>query len=192
VDTVPVATTVQPPNITSHNNNDEVKGEVVLSWADAGAESYNIYIGDKAPPESLLISGVTDTFYVVTNLPPSENAYLQVVALKDGESLPGLVTAVKPINSEPVLSNLTPANNAIVTDDSLLFTWDASDADNHQLYFNVYFDLANPPGIIEEGITGKSLWVKPKVPQRNATYYWEVWATDGIDTVKSGLRSFKW
>ena len=83
-----------------------------------------------------------------------------------------------------------PELNAIVQTETVDLQWTASDVDNDDLSFDVYFGTENPPTeIIAENITGTSV---NQALEASKTYYWKVVVKDGKGGTTIGLVwSFK-
>jgi hypothetical protein len=68
-----------------------------------------------------------------------------------------------------------PALNELVASNSAILEWTASDVDNDQLTFDVYFGDTNLPSVLAEGITNFSYEVSLNSA---TTYYWKIVVKD--------------
>ncbi len=94
-------------------------------------------------------------------------------------------------------SNPVPADGAVNQEISANITWDWNDVDGDSLTFDVYFDEAQEPALIESD--RRESWYEPESLEYDHTYYWKVVADDGHGNQTAGpiwhfstraLRSF--
>ena len=116
---------------------------------------------------------------------------LLVVTSCSKESMNDSLEPEKEINTKPSITLLSPSNNAEFESGTVeqLLTWNAQDADNDALTYNLYFGetLPNTPTVqnisdLEYKVTGL---------QNNTIYRWKVVVNDGTETVESNEQSFK-
>lgn len=116
---------------------------------------------------------------------------LLVVLSCSKESMNDSPEPEKEINTKPSITLLSPSNNAEFESGTVeqLLTWNAQDADNDALTYNLYFGetLPNTPTVqnisdLEYKVTGLG---------NNTTYRWKVVVNDGTETVESNEQSFK-
>jgi hypothetical protein len=184
------------PEILNPQADETVTKTFEVIWANVSSDSYSVYMDTIAPPESLLVSGLTDTSYTVTGLSSQVHYYFRVEAYKNDNAAGGFSLHVSTgPNSVPVFNNAAflPLMNDTVRGDSAQLSWDAADPDMEDIHYNVYFGLASPPGEYILGITDTTIKVFPKLPDiwvDGEPYYWEIEVSDGIDSVKSGEMIF--
>lgn len=68
-----------------------------------------------------------------------------------------------------------PGNGTTVTQNKVLLEWTASDADEDDLEYELYFGTEDPPQLMAESLEGTSMEISI---ESNKTYYWKVIVTD--------------
>ncbi|WP_420643728.1 PKD domain-containing protein [Candidatus Leptofilum sp.] len=101
-------------------------------------------------------------------------------------------------NTAPTLDNLNPPANATNVSIDQMLTWDVEDIDGDSILYGydpsgltVTVAFGNDPLNLIAATNVFTSYVPPEQPlQPDATYYWELTATDGISTTSSGVISF--
>ncbi|MFH0919080.1 MAG: cadherin-like beta sandwich domain-containing protein [Fibrobacterota bacterium] len=185
-----------PPDITAPGDNDTAAPDFTLCWKNSGAGvTYSVYRNTFSPPESLLATGITDTFLVVNGLTVGQRSCFQVRASRAGDSTAfGLTVSYHiGVNHPPVFTALLPTNDSTLRTDSITLVFPAHDADGNTIHYNLYYGPDSPPGLFRTGLADTLLRVAPTGGGvQNADYYWQVEASDNKDSILSPLRRFIW
>ncbi|GAA4279151.1 fibronectin type III domain-containing protein [Aquimarina mytili] len=119
-------------------------------------------------------------------------AYYWRVKARDTEGKESIYSATQTFFTEPeaginnipfVPTVVSPLVRATVTGPNITLDWDAADADNDPLSYDLYFGDTNPPELFVENSTSSSLDVNVLT---NTEYYWRVVAKDNKQGVTIG------
>ncbi len=166
-----------------------------LSWKitdpDGGMLKYDLYLGENNPP-TVYAENMDTEKITLSELMPGKSYYWYVVA-KD-ENGGKIETPLKKIEVEdrkPVLQNyFEPSDDTVGVSDSVYLSWIASDPDETQLTYDLYFgEEKNPPVYSMDMKNDK---IKIEKLEENKTYYWKVVARDFTgSTAESAIHTFK-
>jgi hypothetical protein len=166
-----------------------------LSWTSSDPDddqlTYDLYLGtvEDAP---LVVSDLTESSYRVTGLSNS-TTYYWLVFVSDGDH-----TISSPLwqfrtvaqgNTPPnAPSSPTPAQNALGIAMLPTLSWDASDDDDDELTFDLYFGTSNNPPLIQTDLD--AMQYQLQASGFGTRYYWKIVAHDTEDSTESAIWNF--
>lgn len=184
----PPADRLHTPEITSLADTMRTAFDIV--WNAGKADSYAVAVDTVSPPKALVAEGQTDTLYRLEGLTPGKIYYCQVYAYGGGDTVSSPSVAVHVVANEPpvfadtLFAPVSPHTHG--GDGGVALSWSASDPENDELVYTVYFGTADSLDPFDEGIADTALTVTPPEGwEDGVTYYWEVEASDGWDVVRS-------
>lgn len=149
------------------NQSDNQPPDIMLSWNGDGGDHFDVYLGTSNNPQ-LVAQDVAVTHYRPALLAVNTQYFWRVVNVGTASHVNGPLWSFR--TRLPVLTS--PANNATVTQDSVLLAWSPDPEDS--LTFSVYLGTESPPTTaVAEDITSTSLSVFVEL---DTTYYWQVTA----------------
>ncbi len=122
--------------------------------------------------------------------------YIWSVSASDGISVtpPISVWHFSTMNYAPELSNLIPVSNSIGVAVTQTLRWSGMDRDDDPLTYSIAFGSYPSPPVVSDTATVEFYDPTRDMPAgqllTNTTYYWQVWATDGISVTPGGVLSF--
>ena len=106
--------------------------------------------------------------------------YWKVIVSDDEHSIESSVyqftTVSEDGNSAPSLHYLSPSDNAVDIPLETNISWSATDVDNDNITFDVYFGNSSPPTLVSQNQTDS--FYEPSKLDDNTTYYWSIIAWD--------------
>jgi len=190
-DNMPVALSLESP---ADNDYDLDTTGTVLTWSGTDPEgdaiTYDVFFGTNATPP--MVSGAqTDTFYILPTLSSATVYYWYVVA-KDafGNITTGSTRSFTTwINHAPVLTLLQPADNSTDIAPDMILKWSATDDENDEMSYDIFFSMDNPPVELQTGYTDTTYEITGLA--KNTVFYWKVIATDSYgNTIETNVFRF--
>jgi hypothetical protein len=163
-------------------------GSLKLTWVGGDPDetdrvSYYVYLGKDA--EALGFLGSTGlTYFDLAGLDLGQQYFWQVVAIdnrgKATQSEVWSFTTHRAANRAPMVPvALAPLDGAVGVGLRQGLSWECTDPDGDELYYDVYLGVQEPLARVAEGLTRSSfVWSEAYAP--NARYYWQVVARDGF------------
>lgn len=184
-----------PSNPDPYDGEDDVQVEQDLDWdcsdPDGDPLTYDVYFGTSSNPP-LIATDITDSTYNQGTMSYGTTYYWKIVA-KDNHG--GITTGsiwdfTTWINTAPnPPSNPSPANGAIDVGVDVDLTWECSDPDGDNLYYDVYFGTTTNPPLVASNLPQATY--NPGTMEFDTTYYWRIIAEDEWGAQTSGsLWSF--
>ena len=187
-----VPTLVNPPN-----NSSDTDTSLTLQWEYTGQNAdsvlYNVLLDTINPPVKKIATNYNEKQLAVSSLSFKTTYYWQVIAWNSTDSSKSEVyhfVTKEPQNTPPNKPSLTsPPTNATDQPTTLTLQWSATDDDGDELFYDVYLDINNPPGILIRNKTRADTATLVNL-EREKRYYWQVIASDGKDSTASDIYQF--
>ncbi|MFN2285447.1 MAG: proprotein convertase P-domain-containing protein, partial [Anaerolineae bacterium] len=139
----------------------------------------------RAADDSLpLVDASPDSVPSVIDYPRVDTGY-DVLPMVDTATLETDGNAISAAPNTP--SNPTPANGATYVMTTTTVSWSGGDPDGDPVTYTVAFGDSNPPPVVDN-VTATTY--DPGPLDYNLTYYWQITATDGLNTSVGSLWSF--
>jgi hypothetical protein len=145
-----------------------VSTTAALTWAAAGATSYDVSFGTTNPPP-LVVSGTSAASYTPSTLTNATTYFWQVVARNSAGATSGPVWSFTTVTAAPATpSTPSPADGATIAGTAVTLTWTAAGATS----YDVLFGPSDPPSQVASGVTAASYTVSNLNP--GAQYFWQI------------------
>ena len=99
---------------------------------------------------------------------------------------------VNPVNDAPHVTLISPVNNSVIRQTSVVLEWQVSDVDDdmNEVYIDLYMGTSYPPGVHTTGIVSDKQTISGL--EDEITFYWYIKAGDGssFGTPENGIRTF--
>jgi len=155
-----------------------------LTWAAAGATSYDVKLGTTNPP-ALAAAGMTSASYTPDPLGNSTTYFWQVVAHNGSGSTSGPVWSFTTVAAAPAMpASPSPANGATGVTTTPTLTWTSSGATS----YDVSFGTTNPPAQTTTGQAAASY--TPSALAAGTTYFWQIVAHNAGGATTGPVWSF--
>ena len=182
----PVFKSISP---SSNSTNLNLKPVLIWDFEDNNLNKYYLYFSNDSEPLSLFAT-LTDNSYSFINLLSPNNKYKWKVIAYDSLG----ATSTSGINyfSTTTRPEIKALISPITMNESLkpVFSWDATDADNDNLSYILYFELPN--GKIENYTLNSTSFEYNKYLSPDKTYSWSVYVKDSnLATNISATETFK-
>ena len=175
--------------------------QVRLEWSSGDLDAddvllYDVYVSVEKTSLIKIATGLQDSSFVVSNLDPNTTYTWQITGSD------GMATTAGPVwrfttmsgvcdNQAPVVPGSPgPKFGVSHQDNSLNLSWIGGDLDEYDsVFYEVYLGTENPP-------TGKMVSHYPRTGlyvsglTAGTLYYWQVIATDGMDTIAGPVWNF--
>lgn len=185
-----------PPEVI-HPTDTIAPATIRLVWTSSGPDAeYEIYFNAFSPPETMLVSGITDTFYTITGVSP-DTTYFTLVRAKSGDdSVSSLYKIVSVGENHPPSfrqQSYGPTAGDSVSGDSVVLAWGSQDEDSHTVVYDLYFGTGDSMVLYQDSLLDSTQKVCPDGGfTDNTVYYWFILAYDEVDTVISDTLSFRY
>ena len=167
--------------------------DVSLDWSassdlNCDALTYEVYFGTANPPP-LAASGLIETSYAPLDLLPHITYYWSVSAsdgISQSQSATWQFTTLNHAPDSP--TPVYPSDGSLELPTSLILSWTGSDLDNDALTYTLTYWSEGMQPITVTGLTDTQF--DPGLLMQGVTYYWQISASDGIDTTIGETWSF--
>jgi hypothetical protein len=147
-----------------------------LEWTASATNAikWDVYFGDTETPDQVA-TGLSTNAYTA-HVTKGGTYYWQVVTTDANKVESDSPVWSFQVNSNPAAPALTaPANNATAVSNAASLTWTATDPEDDDLTFDVYFGTTATPAPVKTGVT--DLTFTPTLAP-STTYYWKIVAKD--------------
>lgn len=161
---------------------------LTLSWASAGATSYDVNFGAMNPPPQVA-TGLTTASFAAPAMAQGITYYWQVVAKNSSGATPGPVwsfttAAAPPPPTIPSSPSPSSGTTGLSSSSPVTLSWTSTGATS----YDVKFGTSNPPPLFASGQLTPSYVVSSVQP--GTTYYWQIVAKNDNGSSTSLVWSF--
>ncbi len=184
-----------PSRPSPHDGENNVSTDVMLSWDSTDTDEliFSVYLSESSPPS--IIGTAATNEYMAKNLRYETTYYWRVIADdKRGKVTKGPIwkftTEEKPNRKPQKPVALYPKDKSYGVPVNITLLWMATDLDNDNLTYDLYFGKEKEPPIVKVGMKKREYRIKRL--HYSARYYWRVVVKDGRGGVTEGdTWSFK-
>ena len=156
--------------------------KITLEWKSNDLDNdviyYDLYLGNSSDFLAMILNESTDTKYELQNLKPCTTYYWKVIAYDKKSGEISSDTYSFKTNCPPKFEEeFYPKDGEKNVSTTVLIKWNAQDADNDKLFFDIYFGLKpDKMELIAENYSDYNYTLKDL--KEGTKYYWKVLAKD--------------
>ncbi len=178
--------------LTPYRNGKCLVLDVSLTWKawDANGDEleFTVYCDETSDPQTVVVSDHQD-FSCLVDCQDQTRYYWKAVCSDGLEEVGSEVWQFTLSQNEPpTVTLLSPDDKEISHDAEITLKWEAEDAEEDDLTFDVYFGTDTEPGLLKEDLEDTELDVEELVD--GEVYYWKVFCQDGTSETESETWSF--